>query len=786
MNSRFSFVFCLPSLVLAAAIAGCATEKAEPTKAAETAKSEAAKSAKKPAAKPRNARERLRAFVKDEVNDPAKKLGTAEALKLLEDYRATNPDCTNGDVRVDLDYAILERCRSSPRGAKFDAALARATVEKVAPRIYDDPALTPQAKFKAVDRHCTLLCDQKRYDEALKIAKRYVEMKDAKGNGWAQSFVALKNVYRLMDRYPDALAAMKKGIAAAPQKGDLCAETANLALEFGDAKSVPAIWALNTDSNTTYNAEYRTMYWVLEHKGELDAVAAFRDKTLKGVLPFVSNVKNPANQRFWLACRAGLIEDSPNGAALRKAVADVLASGKASLDWGVVHQFRWRFMDGNWKGFAAVYNELKSVKALQTPELRRAHLYALAAAGRAAEAKKLVAEYRAEMEKPVDLVKTDALMAVIEDRDALAVIESAKLEPKDHARVVQLASQWALVLQRNDACRRYAEAYAKLIVPIPQRRQNVTWSAKPLDGEAEWRALWPSLEKSFIDVKMCGDLDNLETDVATGRKQVEKTELDSKDARMEVTSLCDVEGLKVFLRVADANARAVENGFAGGMGMEAYFAPGEGEPYVCFCSTPREGVGFLFYTSYSSADAARIGFADQTSPFALRQTTEFSDGDYVLMITFPWRAFYQKLPAAAGTEWRFECLADGRSWGGSQGIHEASSWGRLVFDLKPAEIASIRRRLVYDTCREWSRTGHGQLSPFDRWSDPVIGDPAFYSSVLKPLEAELKAQAAKVSATMTDDEVNEVYEKGAKVWIGLDHRIDALRQTYLLNRFTGE
>ena len=31
---------------------------------------------------------------------------------------------------------------------------------------------------------------------------------------------------------------------------------------------------------------------------------------------------------------------------------------------------------------------------------------------------------------------------------------------------------------------------------------------------------------------------------------------------------------------------------------------------------------------------------------------------------------------------------------------------------------------------------------------------------------------------------NEVYEKGAKVWIGLDHEIDALRQAWLLKKFT--
>ena len=41
-----------------------------------------------------------------------------------------------------------------------------------------------------------------------------------------------------------------------------------------------------------------------------------------------------------------------------------------------------------------------------------------------------------------------------------------------------------------------------------------------------------------------------------------------------------------------------------------------------------------------------------------------------------------------------------------------------------------------------------------------------------------------MTATMSDAEVNEVYEKGAKVWIGLDHQIDALRQKWLLGKFT--
>ncbi|MCQ2388638.1 MAG: tetratricopeptide repeat protein [Kiritimatiellae bacterium] len=783
MKTIFNCAMCLAA---AWTVAGCATERPAAKPAERAADAAAAKPAAKPAPKPRNALERLHAFVKAEVNDPAKKLGTADAVKMLEDYRATNPDCTNLGVRVALDYAILARCGGdgTPRGAKFDAALARETVFKVAPRIHGDPKVAPNAKFKAVNQHCSLLCDLKRFDEAIEIAKRYAEAKDEKGAGCPQAFVALKNVYRYADRYAEALAAVNRAIDLAPQKGDYCAAAANLALEFGDVASVPEIWKRDVDAN----AAYKTMLWTLEHRGELDAVAAFRDETLKGVLPFAADAKNPSNQRFGLACRAWIVEDSPRGAALRGAVRDVLTGGKASFDWSVVHKLKWTFMDGNWKGFAAVYADLAGVKQLQTPELRRAHLFSLAALGRVDEAEKFAADYRAGMDKPLDLVKTDALLAVAQDRDALPLVAAAKLDPKDHARVVQLAATWSLVLQKNDSCRRYSEAYAKLLVPIPRRRQNVTWSDRPLDGEAEWRALWPSLEKSFVDVKMCGDLDNLVTDVATGRVAVEKTDKDTKNAKMEVTTACDVKGVHVYLRVADPNARAVEDGFAGGKGTEMYFAPGDNQPYVCFGGGPGKAIQYLFSTSYTWAEHQRLVHDDPAKPYNMKGEMFFSDADYVTHLFFPWDAFYQKLPTA-GSEWKFECLTDGFSWGGSQGVHESSSWGRLAFNLSDAQLTAIRRRLLLKNAKKWKRgepREYATVAPFDRWADPVVGDPAFYEASLKPLEAELSAFAKRVKPDMTDADVNEIYERAVPRWIGLKHEIDRLRREYLVRKSTAQ
>ncbi len=774
--------------------AGCSTDKPETANPAASAVEATSAGgagaprtppAAKPAPKPRNAQERLRAFAKD-VNDPAKKLGTVDAVKMFEDYRATNPDCTNLNVRVDLDYEILRRCKGdgTPRGAQFDAAFARATLAKVAPRIYDDPAVAARTKYDAVNQHCTRLCDEGKFDEAIAIAKRYAEQKDAKGNRIPLQFVALKNVYRYADRYADAKAALLQAIAANPQNADQCASAAYLALEFGDVQAVPDIWKLNTDRE----AAYRVMEWVLANKDALEPVAAFRDETLKGVLPYVTDVKVAPGRRLSLACRAGITEDTPYAAALRGAVRDVLASGKAGFGGDVIHTLKWSFMDGNWKRFATVYADLADAGALRTPELRRAHVYALVALGRTKEALAAAAKYRAEFKKPVDLVKMDVLTAIAEDRDALPVIEAAKLEPKDHARVVQLASQWTLVLQKNDACRRYADAYAKLIAPIPQRRQNVTWSDKPLDGEAEWRAIYPQLEKSFVDVKMCGDLENLVTDVATGRIAVEKTDKDTKNAKMEVSTACDVKGLHVYLRVADPNARAVEDGFAGGMGTEMYFAPGDNQPYICFGGDARQAIQYLFGTTYTWAEHQRLVKDDPTKPYDMKGDMFFSDADYVTHLFFPWDAFYQKLPAAPGTEWKFDVLTDGFSWGGSQGVHESSSWGRLVFNLTPAQLTAVRRRLLLKNAKSWKRgekREYAVVAPFDRWADPVVGDPDFYKASLKPLEEELTAYSKRVKPDMTDADVNEIYEKAVPRWIGLKHEIDRLRREYLTKKSLG-
>ena len=168
----------------------------------------------------------------------------------------------------------------------------------------------------------------------------------------------------------------------------------------------------------------------------------------------------------------------------------------------------------------------------------------------------------------------------------------------------------------------------------------------------------------------------------------------------------------------------------------------------------------------------------------VRSDVQFTDGDYVCHLIFPWEAFYQRLPEKAGEYWKFECLCWGLgcSWGGAQGIHESSSWGHLVFNLTPAQLTAIRRRLVLNTCRKWDKAPVGICAPFERWADDVIGDPEFYRECLKPLQDELAACAARVKPDMTDADVDDIYLNGARRWMGLNFEIDALRRKYLTEK----
>ena len=696
-----------------------------------------------------------------------------DIVEFLEKRRLAEDVSTNAALRVHIDRRIVDHLVTPSwiRLGRWDKAWSDAHLPSVCEREIAAADCPNGDKIDFIRALARNQAGRKDYEVAIATAGKAVALAGLKPHEQYKAHCVVADAYKWADLYEDAKSAFRK--AAAFDANGAAKELATLAKDYGRDADVEAAW-------TGVKDPYPRLVWYY---------ANGRDKVADEALAYVTDTDNPVRNRRDLLIRYFGTEKSARGDKAREIAAALDFGG--FQDWVLQKDFADVYRCGDWAFYAKLAEVFRSWTWFQDQGRYRAYLFALVATGRGAEvaekADAFLAKDTAKAKpsvKPFDRARFELVKGLAAGKDLIEVAKAQNLEMKEYAQLLQLAAQWCLNLQRNEECERYAAAYKALFKEIPERRYAMKFFDRPVSSIAAWRGICDQLEKSHVDVRMCGALDSLDTDVATGRTVIEKTDLDSKDARMEVSSYCDPEGVRIVLRVEDANARAVESGFAGGMGTECYFAPGRGEPYICFSSSPKEGIGFVFYTAYSSAYAERVTYGDDNDPCALRQETEFTDGDYVLMVKLPWRAFYQKLPEAAGTEWRFECMADGCSWGGSQGVHEASSWASLVFDLKPAEIAAIRRRLVYDTYKTWSRTTHENLSLFDRWSDPVIGDPEFYEAALKPLEAQLKTEAAKVKTEMTDDEVKEVYEKGAKIWIGLDHEIDRLRQAWLLNRFT--
>ena len=418
-------------------------------------------------------------------------------------------------------------------------------------------------------------------------------------------------------------------------------------------------------------------------------------------------------------------------------------------------------------------------------DLCRRHLLSLAAVGRCDEALAFARTKAAEPGvKPINAVKYRITEAILTDGDMASVIAAANLKGVEQANLWRTAARQALQIGKTAQTERYAARYTESFASLPGRRQTVRYFKKPVSSIADWRAIYGQLEPQRCDRKYGLSLEDMVTDVATGREEIKASNLDTDSARMELTTACDRYGLHVFLRVEDPNAPAIRDGFAGGIGGETYLAPGRGEPYLCLGVSAARGIEFAFQTQYDNANATRPDVA-QRKGGGFRVERAFTETDYVVHIFYGWETYSSRIPVN-GTVWRFGCNARSAkgayTWGGSQGPHETSSWGDLVFELSPSDLTDIRKQLLCTAKRNWRKPG--LVDTFDRWAASGRADPQFYAEVLAPLEKELSGLMDGVKADMTDEDVNRIFEAGYVRVRGLKHEIDRLRQNYLKRKLT--
>ncbi len=710
-----------------------------------------------------------------------KNIRYAESVAIYRKLRERGDLSTNRAVRVLITDEIVKACRVA---GMHSIQLWDKELENEIPAetklIIDDPGFSVKSQLPFVRYLAEWQASEK--EDFAAAEKTVVDFLAAHTNATpydvAEADLILSDLYKWQDRFDEAWAALGRSADVDARKATGRARA--LADDTGDWEKAREIWC---KSNGGGEFAELASYWSQGGRSNQPCPKDYLERARK----YVENEANPVQSRAELVIRFFCTDRGEEQRKLRASVKDADFAKVSSWIAGDALARAYQYAD--YALALELLDYFKDVKGIRwlTPAVRnRMAIICLAATGRKADAAKLADNCAAEEGvDALDKAKYIASSALLHGKDAVAAIAALKLESLVEAEVLKTAIRQSLIWGDSPAAEKCAAAYNGHFAVIPHRRQIVKWFDEPIQSVSDWRKVWNGLDKQYCDIKYRMTMEQLVTDVATGRSPVEASALDSDDARMELTTTCDRYGFHIFLRTGDPNTRAIENGFASGMSTEMYFAPGDGQPYACFGTTPAGGMQFAFQTMYDNIGFSRVDLmGEKSGRKTFRCETSFSDDDYVLHLFFGWENFYDKLPAN-GTDWKYDCITwtpkGAYTWAGSQGPHSYMALGDLRFELSDAQLTEIRRGLLYRTHKNWRKTG--RLDIFAKWADAEIGDPEFSAAVLKPLETELAEAMAGVGPEMTDAEVNRIFEAALAKCRGIKHEIDALRKEWLKSRF---
>ncbi len=367
---------------------------------------------------------------------------------------------------------------------------------------------------------------------------------------------------------------------------------------------------------------------------------------------------------------------------------------------------------------------------------------------------------------------------------AAAVKESVLPAAQTAAAVANAAR--TILSSGNEPAGRRLEAFYDQTWPRPARAEIVckyiddapfdvgSWIASPLLKDKKSTA---SLNRPYGDnLKFL-----LETDSAVmGRNTSAEKDGEGTVERTDFHTACDDDGIHLFLRAHDTRAAEVARGTLGGGSFEMYFAPGAHQAYYTFLADLPKGKidpqGFI--TMYENPMFRLPSLENET----FRTQTQAVEGGFGLYMFLSWELFYDKLPSN-GTRWQFESIRwtrnGGYSFGGSESVHNRSSFGDIVFDgLSPQQLTAIKRTIVFSAVKKY-REAKRSTEPVGNWADPVLGDPAFHAAKVAPLLERLDAAVLLVKADMSDADVEKVFSEAVPLWMELPHHVAALRAAYL-------
>lgn len=366
--------------------------------------------------------------------------------------------------------------------------------------------------------------------------------------------------------------------------------------------------------------------------------------------------------------------------------------------------------------------------------------------------------------------------------------EQTTLTPEQKSEALLMAGRTLLRSGHQELARDLYKAHLALLKVLEPASLDCAFVPQAPADITQWLA-WIKAQKAMASAMLNRPYGNnlqflVETDSAsTGRTLSQQTSEVSNDSRTTLNVLCDEKGLHIFMMAYDSQADQVTAGKVRGGGYEMYLAPGNHQAYHTFLSDITTGnfAPQMFLTHYPSANVHPLSRADHTFATQTRQV----DGGFATSMFMSWASFYDKLPEE-NDRWQFEAIRwtrqGGFSFGGSESVHNRTSWGDLVFKgMGQAQLTTIRRGIINTAIQRYAKS-KSVTSPVGNWADPDLGDPRFHEQHVAPLLKRLDAAVTSVNSDMTDDQINQLYLEAVPLWMDLEHHVAAMRRDYLQNQ----
>lgn len=427
------------------------------------------------------------------------------------------------------------------------------------------------------------------------------------------------------------------------------------------------------------------------------------------------------------------------------------------------------------------------------------YINALAQLNKNAEAKKAIAAASIDklLASDSDRFRFTLLKNALETNSADAAFNSCKKTGSEFNGVnipmsaIAKAGATALMLNNKPVAEGIEKYRTSHLVDYPRQKADCKFVDNAPSDISEWMN-----SKYVKDNSMKNSLsrpayeENIEFLLATDAAITSRGVTAGSNAKVETEfyTVCDKNGVHIFLLAHDDNAKDIVRGIKGGGSYEGYLAPGEFQPYHCFIVDFYNGKTFDFVSAYPGPMSRRPTIKDGQIKAETRLVDDKTIATYLF---YPWDSFYNTLPDNPGDAWQFDVIrwtGSGFSWSGTKSVHNRSTWGDLKFNITPKQLTEIRREIIYKALPVFKdeRSGRGGQGVFSFWNDQDLGDQEFYKAKLAPLVDKLESYVKLVTPDMSDATVNELFLKAVPEWVNVKYTVSDMRQEWLAEKWFEE